>query len=29
MTTHSRIKTQEIDSEVGVGPRSDIVAERT
>jgi uncharacterized membrane protein YeaQ/YmgE (transglycosylase-associated protein family) len=28
MTTHSRIKTQEIDSEVGVGPRSDIVAER-
>lgn len=28
MTTHSRVKTQEIDSEGRVGPRSDIVAER-
>jgi hypothetical protein len=27
MTNHSRIKTQEIDSEVRVGPRSDIVAD--
>jgi len=28
MITHSRSKTQEIDSEIGGDPRSDIVADR-
>jgi hypothetical protein len=28
MITHSRRKTQEIDSEIGGDPRSDIVADR-
>ena len=29
MTTHSKIKTQEIDSEVGAGPRRDTIGYRT